>query len=309
MTFLRILRFPNLLIVILTQYLLQYAILIPSFQSVGIAPLLDHFHFSLFVSSTLIIAAGGYIINDIVDLKIDQINKAEKVWINRYFSLKQAWYLYIGITTIGFLISLYVAFHIGNLPLLLIYPVAVALLFWYSYQLKKTPLWGNIVVAIFCAFVALIVLFAEREAFFLLELKAPIVAAYCWDLFMSYGWFAFFSTLYREIIKDIEDINGDKAQNCRTLAIVFGIKKAKIVAGISGIILLGLLLKLAIFHFDQQQYLALGFNVLIIEIPLAISLVYLAKKYLQKKDYHSLSTLAKFIMFLGLIYLIIATQL
>ena len=305
MIFLRILRFPNLLIVILTQYLLQYVVLVPSFEAAGIAPLLGTWHYFLFVLSTLIIAAGGYIINDIVDLKIDLINKPERIWINRYLPLQQAWRLYYSISFIGFLISLYLALYIDNLPLVIIYPIAVALLYWYSFQLKKTVLIGNIVVAIFCAFVALIVLFAERAGYAILQEKAPKLATYCWNLFAFYGSFAFLSTLFREIIKDIEDIEGDLAQTCRTLPIVVGVKWAKIIASIVALILLALLLLLVLFHLAEKQYFLLVFNILGIELPLIFSLIYLAKKSLQKEDYHRLSSLAKLIMLLGLIYLVI----
>ncbi|MFK8103668.1 MAG: geranylgeranylglycerol-phosphate geranylgeranyltransferase [Saprospiraceae bacterium] len=301
----RILRFPNLLIVVFTQYLLQYAVLIPNFSAVGITPLLDHLHFALFVLSTLIIAAGGYLINDIVDLKIDQINKPEKMWIGKYCSLAQAWQLYLGLSGLGLLLSLYLALHVGNLSLLLIYPVAVLLLYSYSMYLKKTALWGNLIVAIFCAFVPMIVLFAERSAYQELQLAAPIRASYCWTLFGAYGVFAFCSTLFREIIKDLEDIKGDAAQGCKTLPIVAGVSIAKTVAGTIGFLLLTLLVVVAYFHWQQKQYLQLGFNLLAIVLPLTGSLWKLTKSDLDKAAYHQLSTLAKLIMLFGLIYLII----
>ncbi len=305
MTFLRILRFPNLLIVVFTQYLLQYAVLVPNFAAAGITPLLDHLHFALFVLSTLIIAAGGYLINDIVDLKIDQINKPEKMWIGNYCSLAQAWQLYLGISGLGLFLSLYLALHVGNLSLLLIYPLAVLLLYSYSSYLKKTALWGNLVVATFCAFVPMIVLFAERMGYLDLQFAAPIRANYCWNLFIAYGVFAFCSTLFREIIKDLEDIKGDAAQGCRTLPIVAGVPIAKAVAGAVGFLLLSLLAVVAYFHWQQKQYLLLGFNLLVIVLPLTWSLLHLTKSGLDKAAYHRLSTLAKLIMLLGLIYLII----
>ena len=101
MPFLQLIRFKNLIIVILTQYLLQYLILVPAFKNTGLVPLLDSFHFGILVLSTLIIAAGGYIINDLEDYEIDLLNKPEKVIINKYISATNARKLYWGISIIN----------------------------------------------------------------------------------------------------------------------------------------------------------------------------------------------------------------
>ena len=78
---LRLVRFPNLVIVALTQYLLYYGLLLPAFRQYSLEPALDGEHFSLLVAVTLLISAGGYVINDIVDFRIDLINRPDKVVI------------------------------------------------------------------------------------------------------------------------------------------------------------------------------------------------------------------------------------
>ena len=302
MTFLRLVRFPNLIIVALTQYLLQYLILAPAFRQGGVAPALDFLHFTLLVISTLIIAAGGYIINDIVDYPIDAINKPEKVIITRKISVKNAYRLYYGLSLLGFIISLYLAFYVENIPLVLIYPAAVLLLWSYSVHFKKRVLIGNIIVSIFCAFVAGIVWFAERHTFTELWEKAPGVAEQVQFILTFYLIFAFLSTMFREIIKDMEDVKGDETLHCRTLPLVFGIKIGKGVAALFGVSLLAFLIYLGQELWESKHFLQLGFVTLAIIAPLVVALLLLVKAALAR-EFHRLSTLAKFIMLTGLILL------
>ena len=104
---LRLVRFPNLVIVALTQYLLYYGLLLPAFRQYSLEPALDGEHFSLLVAVTLLISAGGYVINDIVDFRIDLINRPDKVVINRQVRVQSAYWLYFCFNLLGFLISLY----------------------------------------------------------------------------------------------------------------------------------------------------------------------------------------------------------
>ncbi|HFB99794.1 MAG TPA: hypothetical protein ENJ53_03210 [Phaeodactylibacter sp.] len=298
-----LIRFPNLLIVILTQYLLQYLIIIPVLKANQITPLLDHFHFFLLVSSTVIIAAGGYIINDLEDYEIDILNKPEKVIINQYISAHLAKKMYWGLSVLGFLISLYLAFHVKNLPLVLIYPIAVLLLFIYSKSLKKSVLWGNIIVSIFCAFVAGIVIFAEKSNVSFLIKNNNALGKDLLQLFIFYLIFAFLSTMFREIIKDIEDIEGDKKNNATTLPIVFGVALAKRVAQVFGIALVVVLVYW--FFSKKQNGIDAGLIYIIIGIifPLIFS-IFKLKYATTKKQLHTLSQIAKYIMLSGILYLL-----
>lgn len=304
MSFLKLVRFPNLLIVVLTQYLLQYLILIPAFDLVNLDPLLDHFHFFLLVLSTVLIAAGGFVINDLEDYEIDILNKPDKVYINKIISAANAKKLYWGISIFGFLISLYLAFYVENLPLVLIYPTAVFFLFLYSKSLKKSVLWGNMIVAVFCAFVAGIVLFAERENVWLLNHKHPEAGETLLEIFIFYLFFAFCSTMFREIVKDIEDKDGDQKNGCRTLPIVAGVNVAKGFAYIFGITLLYLLWDWISEGKINSINLELIYLIVGIGLPTLFAMFKLFRAQ-QKKEFHFISQLAKYIMLSGILYLLI----
>ncbi len=297
---LKFLRLPNLIIVGITQYILLYCLLLPFLQQEGISPVLDHLHFFLFVLDTVLITLSGNIINDIEDYEIDLINRPDSVFVSKYISVQQAWFLYFFVVIISFLLALYLAFYVNKLLLVLIYPVAVALLYFYSRSFKKLPAIGNLVVGIFCGGVAGIVLFAEKDAYF--QMSATLKNTTLWA-FVAYSIFAFLTTMYREVIKDIEDMEGDAERNCKTLPIVIGEKKSKIIAfffGASTVILTGYVSFL--FYANDFHFTLWAYPILAIIFP-TLFLLFLNIKAKQKKDYHKISTGIKGIMLTGLLFL------
>lgn len=285
----------------LTQYLLQYVVISPAFRSASIEKSLDNLHFSLLVLTTIAITISGYIINDIVDYELDMVNKPEKVIVNKFISIKSAFKIYHLTNLTGFGMALYLAFYVQNIPLVLIYPAAVCLLFLYSKYLKKKAFWGNLVVALFCASVAGIVLFAERKGFMQLPFKEFQTVKI---IFTAYFVFAFLSTIYREIIKDIEDLKGDQSKGCQTLPIKYGIPFAKSVAILFGLVLLlfivwWMFLQVTFFKSSTLLFAVVALNFL----PVFVSLI-LLKRAASKKDFSGLSQLAKYVMVSGVLYLL-----
>ena len=304
MQFFRLVRWPNLLIVAVTQYLLQYLVLVPALEKAGLSPILGSLHFFLLVLDTVIIASGGYIVNDILDYETDLVNKLDKVFINNIISKKAAVVLYLALCLTGLLIAWYLANFVGEKMLALIYPAAVGLLWLYSRFFKKMPLTGNVVVAVFCAFVAGVVLFAERDAFAIISTSQPALASKISLLFGGYLLFAFLSTMLREIVKDMEDMEGDRAQSYRSLPIAFGMKTARRWGMAFAMLLLFSLLFFSKWLFQNEQWAGLAFNWIAILLPLLYTLV-LLKNATEKSEFSRLSKLTKFIMLTGLILLLL----
>lgn len=298
--FFKLVRFPNLAIVALTQYLLQYLVLLPAIRDAGLEPILDDFHFFLLVLTTVLIAASGYIINDLLDYESDLHNKPDLVIVNRIFSKKKVKLFYFCIMAVGFAIAWYLAVYVKKLVLVQLYPAAVLLLYFYSKKLKKIPLWGNLTVALFCAFVAGIVLFAERQNFAQMGSEGRVVQV----LFGGYLWFAFLSTLLREIVKDIEDLEGDAKLGLQTLPIRFGVKKSVNWTLAIGAMLLLSLLVFVHWLWQRQEMASAMFTLAGVSLPLLYTLVFLSKSS-SKADFTKASFMSKMIMLSGLVLLLV----
>jgi 4-hydroxybenzoate polyprenyltransferase len=286
--FFRLLRWPNLLIVALTQYLLQYRLIAQ--EPLDALPAVE---FALLVLTTVLITASGNVVNDIVDCEVDKLNKPlHKQIVGRIWTKSESWVIYAVLVVLGFLISLYLAIYIQNFGQILIYPLAVGLLWLYSKYLKSSVLWGNLLVSAFCAFVAWIVWYAQS---LYAQTNVKIDA-----IFLGYAVFAFISNMLREIVKDIEDAQGDAAMNCRTLPVVFGLAKAKQMGLGVGFLFGGLLLSL---HFFEAAYpYKVWFLDVFVLLPLILILLRL-NKATEKEDFNWLSQATKWLMLAGVLAL------
>ncbi|MBK7870464.1 MAG: geranylgeranylglycerol-phosphate geranylgeranyltransferase [Saprospiraceae bacterium] len=278
MSLLRLIRLPNLLIVALTQYLLYYKIILSALQKNNIIPALEYHEFALLVFITILITAGGYIINDIVDLRIDRINKPNRVIIGKYIAHQTAYWLYFCINIFGFILSMFLAYAANRTTLLFLFPGAVAGLLLYSVKLKKQPLWGNLLVSFYCAGVAAIVWIAEQPT---IEKLPSFQANIIIKILSFYAVFAFFSTLFREIVKDLEDAHGDAQEQARTIPVAWGEHTAKIIATISALFLLLSLIYAAFALRANLNFWGLIFIILVgILIVTSLLLLFKAKEKL-----------------------------
>lgn len=297
MIWLKLIRFPNLLIVAITQLFLYYYILLP-YATDQASPNLAILHFGLLTIATMLIAACGYVVNDIVDVPIDQINKPDDIFIGRLISKRSAWVYFWILFALGATISMYLAIYIDDLKLFTLFPLAVLLLALYSYKFKREGLIGNIVVGIFCMFVAGIVLFAERQYTYDLLNFNPVNTQFIYRSFIAYMVFGLLSTIYREIVKDIEDIDGDKKLNYNTLPIRVGVPRSKIIATFYCAFLLVLIAGFLLIYSTAS---IVGVILLICISGILLYSILLLHKANVSDDYHRVSTIIKVSMALGIL--------
>lgn len=290
--YLYIIRLKNLLIVAANQIIVSFMVIRPVLETTVLSQHLT----LLLILDTVLLTAGGNLINDIFDSKADAINKPDKYYIGPFISPKSAWRYYIMLQIAGLFISLYIASAIHQLHLVLIYPLAVLLLFYYSFYLKSRLLAGNILVSFFTAMVSGIMLFAERNA---IELAGPLVYKPLYSLILAYMVFSFIINLIREIIKDMEDITGDVQAGCRTLPIVFGIEKTTLILKVLIYTSLILLIDWVYTSGSLLDFRAKIFILLFCGSPLLI-ILRLLKSHSNKQIYGRISSILKWIMVAGL---------
>ncbi len=293
--FLKIIRFPNLIIIALSQVLVRYCLIMPAYQAeynnTEVFPVhLSKIEFLLLIISTLLIAAGGYIINDVFDVRIDEINKPEKNRIGKEISERRATNLFYIFSAIGVMIGFYLAFKI-NKPVMAFVNVFVAGSLWmYSSYYKKRLLIGNVIIAVLSALSLLVVGLFEPEFY-------PNIIY----LFI-YAAFAFALTLIREIIKDIEDIDGDELSQCKTIPILAGSKWTKVVLMVLTVLTAAGMGWILYSYFYDNKVISFWNLIAIVEIPF-VALGYLILTASEKKDYHFASTFTKIMMVLGVLSL------
>lgn len=272
----RLVRMTNLVIVAITQYLTRILLIGPRSDWRQIIADPDMFFLSL---STVCIAAAGYIINDYFDVKIDIVNKPERVVVGRYLKRRWAMGAHQVLNIFGALLGLLVSHWI-----FLINVFSITLLWFYSERFKRKPFIGNFIVSLLTGFSLLVLTVyfpANRHLVFI------------------YAVFSFFISLIREIIKDMEDIRGDAAHGCRTLPIIWGIRRTKtFLYSVLSLFVVTLFLMAKVL---ENHVLSILFVLLLIPIGW---LVFRLMKSDKHRDFKELSNLCKVIMLLGLLTMI-----
>lgn len=293
-----LIRYPNLIIIVISQYLFRYFILLPLINEEHIEPLFSDLNFALLVLSTVLIAAAGYAINDYFDIRTDRINRPEKIVIGKLISRRKAMFIHTTFNIIGVLIGCYLSYTVHSYKLASIHIVVSLLLWLYSLKYKAYFLVGNLIVAFVSALTIMIVWIFEMYAL-RYGGQAVITQMYLMKFFLwAYVIYAFVTSLIREIIKDVEDIEGDKKIGCSTMPVVLGVQKTKYIllflCGLS-IISLGYVTYLA---YSRDLPLLFWYILLLLILPF-IYMVYIIVKAKNKEDFSFLSNVTKFIMVAG----------
>ena len=267
-TIIRLTRAWNLLIIVLAQYVATFFLIAPSN--------LTDWRMFLLSASTVMIAAAGYVINDYFDIKIDLINKPGEVMVGQSITRRSAIFLHSFLSAAGVLSGLMVSWKLALLNL-----ISSILLWWYSASLKRKPFSGNLVIALLTGF-----------SIGMLYLVYPMAGI----TVLLYAVFAFAMTLIREAVKDMEDLEGDRAFDCRTLPIIWGIAGTKRYIGVLVFVLSFSTIAVHIY----LHPLPTAYFLSLILLPLA----WFSYKLIQAdtvKEYHDLSTLSKLIMLTGIL--------
>ena len=314
--FLKLIRWPNLIIVIMTMVLMRYAIIQPIlgklpvtlYDSGGSAiPMslqLPWFYFMMLVAATVFITAGGYVINDYFDIKTDLINRG-KVLVGTKIPRRQAIMWHIIFNILGVASGILVSWKAGYLWMGILFLMVSGLLYFYSASYKRQFLIGNIIVAVLTAMVPLLVVLFEAPSLFnyygLSAAEAP-------DLGIIFYWvggfavFAFLATLTREIIKDIEDFEGDLAYGRNTIPVVIGILTSKIVA--ISLIIVTIIAIYILWFFVLNDIITLVYLSAAVALPL-IWIIYQVMMSRSRNQLHAASNSMKLVMLAGIMYSIV----
>ena len=298
--FFRLVRWPNLVFIALTQMLFEYCI----YQRVytGGDPA-EHRQFIFLVIASILIAAAGYIINDYFDLNIDQVNKPGKVVVNVLINRRWVIFWHMFLSLLGFF------FTVSALPiaeywhLVLVNLASIVALWFYSTNLKKQLLIGNVLISLMTAWV-IGILFFSKYPFTINELLVIDHNEVRFFRFtVLYASFAFIISLIREVIKDMEDIEGDRKYGCRTMPIAWGVNASKVFVAVWIIVLVAALTILQFYVLSFGWFLSAFYCLLLIIVPLLWILSKLFKAQ-SPADFHRLSTMVKLVMLTGILSMI-----
>ncbi len=297
--FLKLIRWPNLVFILLTQVLFEYCIYYRVFSPLNRYPN-EQSQFWLIVAASILIAAAGYIINDYFDLNIDQINKPRKVVVNTIIGRRWVifWHLLLSlsgliITIIALPIHTYFHLVIANF-------VSIVLLIFYSTTLKKKLLIGNIIISILTAWVIGIVFLSKINFTIAPSNNMQLLYARFFKLTIIYAGFAFIISLIREVIKDMEDIDGDRKYGCKTMPIVWGINVSKVFIAVWLIVLIACIAILQFYVLQFGWWISAIYSMLLIVLPLIILFKKLFTTQTQQ-SFHQLSNWIKWVMLAGII--------
>lgn len=295
--YLKLIRLPNLAIIILTQLLVWFCIIIPSLDIYnGLPPMLPALELVCVIASTVLIAAGGYVINDYEDVDIDRVNKPDKLIITKHITKDQAWTYYLVLTISGIALGAYLALAFHSFNLFFIQALSAGALWFYSTSYKKQLLVGNLIVSVLSALVVLLPGIYEIMA------EAAYFKEYLFNfsLISAYAFFAFTTTLIREIVKDAEDIEGDELNECTTLPIVWGVNTAKTISIALCLIVFAGVVYVQTNRLEFHDYFTFGYFIAGVQIPL-LFLIYLIIKGNDKTSFHKASTMTKLVMLGGIL--------
>ena len=306
--FLRLMRWPNLVFIAITQWLFYFCV-IESLQAEKTSSLQpsQHLLFYLLMTASVLIAAGGYIINDYFDMHIDSVNKPDKVVVDKVVKRRWAilWHLVFSFS--GVLLSLYISYKTGTWIIVIANIFCVLLLWFYSTTFKKKLLSGNIIISALTAWVIIVVYFFAGAA--IINYNGWHIGNYSFNIkklykfTILYAGFAFIVSLIREVVKDLEDMHGDARYQCKTMPIEWGVPATKVFAAVWIIVCCAALAIVQLYAWQSGWWFSAVYCIILIILPFIYILRELYKAVIPA-DYHRLSSYIKVVMLTGILSMI-----
>ncbi|KAF2337663.1 geranylgeranylglycerol-phosphate geranylgeranyltransferase [Flavobacterium nitrogenifigens] len=299
MKFLKLIRYKNLLMLAFMQLLFRYAFL--KQQEIPLA--LSDWQYGLLVLSTVLLAAAGYVINNIYDVGTDSINKPNDVVVGKGITETMAYNIYIGLNISGVALGFILSNIIMRPTFASLFILIASLLYFYATTLKQIMILGNFAVALLLAVSVLIIgvfdLFPATTG----ENQAQMASLF--SILIDYALFAFMINFIREIVKDIEDVNGDYNMGMNTLPVAIGVNRAaKIALGFAVIAFILSGLYCNTYFMQNKLYIAVFYAFATVLAPLLYFIVKIFSAKSQK-EFHHLSSILKLILFFGILSILV----
>ena len=257
--FARLIRWKNLLISLFTLICISYFGIGEAYRDSGLIALTPPLQLVLLAVSVVFIMGAGYIINDLMDIETDSINCPDRMVINKSISPKVAIWLYYVMTAVGVAFGAYLSFLLNQISLLFIFPGAALSLYLYSYNFKNSFLIGNVIIASLTAIILLLPWIIEVHQIENYPLMPPSILKALIDsglISLFFAIFAFLTTIIREWIKDIQDINGDSITGASTMAISRSLRFNLRVISVSSVLTIVLIFIFQAFLFSNNKLLS-----------------------------------------------------
>lgn len=304
--FLKLIRWPNLVIILMSMCFTLFFVINPLLGLQGFEAGMSVTGFVLLVLATLFIAVGGYLINDFFDMDIDRINKPGKNQVGKKYPVATIQLSFWILNTIAVVIGFVVAWLAGSPLYGLVFIFTAGLLWFYSERYQCMPLVGNLVIAFLSTLsFGLVWLFDfftlinQPDAFVSVQASFPIVN----KILLIYLGFAFLTSLLRELVKDIEDVDGDRRYGCNTFPVQYGIKSTKIPGLVFSLTGVALSSWAQTFFYDAGFMLLFGWFILI-DLGFVIITVLLMKAD-KKSHFSTLSVIIKILMLVGILSMVL----
>jgi 4-hydroxybenzoate polyprenyltransferase len=299
MAYLRLARWPNLLIIGLIFLLAKTQIVDPISELSGVISCVSDLHWFLLALATVLIAASGNVVNDIFDQNIDFHNRPDRIIVGNSISEEKAWNFYYGLGSVGLGLGMYLCWDLGNLSNSLIFMLSAGGLYFYSYSYKRQFLIGNLVVAFLAGIVPFLPLYIQMMC-----TQNPWMELPWAPVLVALAFFSFLTTLIREIIKDMEDLKGDQLLKCRTIPIVLGVNVTKAIVILLLMVLMSAIVSLQTGFVQEKDWLMFGYFLVAVQLP-AAAVIFQLLRSKTSKDFHLASSITKGLMLGGILAMVI----